>query len=123
MNLPHVIVSDGRTHDRRAHDRYAIHVSAQLLLGNGAAVPARTLDIGKGGAGVVCDYNLPVGTRLTVRLRLPARPSGSAEFDSPATVVNCTLAGADGGFRLGLQFGTLAPAALTALKGIMPVGP
>lgn len=120
MSLPHVVVTDTRTHDRRAHERYAIHVTAQLQLADRAPVPARTLDVGKGGAGVVCDFNLAVGTKLTLRMKLPARPSGSAVFESAASVVNCTLAGADGGFRLGLQFGPLSAPALAALKGVMP---
>lgn len=74
--------------------------------------------MGKGGAGVICDANLPVGTSVALRVRLPARPTGSALFEASATVVNCTLAGIDGGFRLGLQFGTLSAAAMEALKGI-----
>ncbi len=114
--LPRALLSD-----RRADDRHPFRTAATLVLDDGRTLPARTLDLGKGGAGVVVDFNMPVNTPLTVQLKLPARPSGSALFEARATVVNCTLAGSDGGFRLGLQFAPLSAAALAALKGALPV--
>jgi len=106
--------------DRRSHDRQPLRTAATLGLPDGRAVPARTLDIGKGGAGVVCDLNIPVGTLLAIVMRLPARPAGSALFEASATAASCTLAASDGGFRLGLQFSPLSAAALIALKGVSP---
>jgi hypothetical protein len=115
MNLPGANLSD-----RRAHDRHPFRTAAQLVLADGRELPARTLDLGKGGTGVVVDVNLAVGTTLQVRMRLPARPSGSTSFEARATVANCTLAGSDGGFRVGLEFASLDAAALAALKGALP---
>jgi len=115
MNLPRTIITD-----RRAHDRHPFRTSAVLVLPDGRSVQARTLDIGKGGAGVVTDINAPIDIELTLRMSLPARPAGSALFEARATVVNCSLAGSEGGFRIGLQFGTLQPSALAALKGVLP---
>ena len=88
-------------------------------LPDGRTLPARTLDIGKGGAGVVCDLNMPVGTLIVMVMRVPARPTGSALFEAKALVASCTLAGSDGGFRLGLQFNTLSSSAMSALAGIL----
>lgn len=115
MTLPRALLSD-----RRTHDRHPFRTTAVVVLPDGRSVPGRTLDLGKGGAGVVVDFNLPVDTAVTVHLKLPARPSGSAAFDARATVVNCTLAGSDGGFRIGLQFAPLSDAAMAALKGALP---
>lgn len=115
MNLPRAVIRD-----RRAHDRHPIHVGAVLVLPGGRTVPARTLDLGEGGTGVVSDANVPIGTKVELHMTLPARPSGSARFVASATVVNCTLAAADGGFRTGLQFAPLSPAALDALRGALP---
>lgn len=106
--------------DRRRHDRHPFRTAAELVWPGGQVLPARTIDLGVGGAGVVVDLNLPVGTTMTVRMNLPARPSGRAVFEAPATIVNCTLAGSDGGFRLGLQFGSLSIPAQAALKGALP---
>lgn len=115
MTLPRPLLSD-----RRSSDRHPFRTAAVLALPDGRTVQGRTLDLGKGGAGVVVDFNLPVGTTVKVRMNLPARPSGNAVFEARATVANCTLAGSDGGFRLGLQFDTLGDAALAALKGALP---
>lgn len=113
MNLPKTSISD-----RRAHERHAIRTAAQISLPNGRLVPARTLDVGVGGAGVVCDLNLPVGTALAVRMKLPARPSGSVVFEASAVTKNCTFSNSDDGFRLGLEFESLSAAAMDALKGL-----
>ena len=115
MNLPKSVISD-----RRAHDRHPFRTSALLALPGGLVVQARVLDIGKGGAGLVCDVNVVEGTAVAVRMRLPARPNGSAEFEATAMVRNCTLAGSDGGFRLGLEFNPLSPSATAALHGLLP---
>jgi c-di-GMP-binding flagellar brake protein YcgR len=115
MNLPKTVISD-----RRAHDRHPFRTEAVLALPDGREVTGRTLDIGKGGAAVVTDINPPLGSSLVIRLRLPAQPQGSTPFEAQALVVNCILAPRDGGFRLGLEFRPLTPAALAALKGYLP---
>lgn len=91
-----------------------------MTLSDGRTVPAWTLDISKSGAGVVSDLNMPVGSVVTLRMNIPARPSGSALFEAKATVANCTLAARNSGFRLGLEFRPLSDDALTALQGILP---
>lgn len=69
---------------------------------------------------MVSDLNISVGSVVTLRMNILARPSGSALFEAQASVANCTLAASNSGFRLGLEFGSLSNAALAALKGILP---
>ncbi len=106
--------------DRRAHPRHPFRTAATLTLSDNTVIQARTLDISASGAGVVSDLNLKVGAKVTLRMRVPARPSGSAAFEARASVANCTLASSDGGFRLGLEFEPLDSAAQAALKGVLP---
>ncbi|MCE4553812.1 PilZ domain-containing protein [Roseateles cellulosilyticus] len=105
--------------ERRTTERKTLRTAAQLKLPSGHVVDARTLDIGKGGAGVVSDYNLVVGAKVAVRITLPVTSSGGVVFEATATVANCTLASKDGGFRLGLQFQPLETAAAAALKALL----
>ena len=114
MTLPTATSSD-----RRAHPRQPFRTAATLTLPGGQLLSARTVDVSAAGAGVVSDLNLPIKTTVTLSMRIPARPSGSAAFEAQALVVNCTLAASDGGFRLGLAFAPLTPAARAALKGIL----
>jgi hypothetical protein len=104
--------------NRRSGDRVALRTSAVLGLSDGRVIPARTLDIGKGGAGVVCDMNLIVGTLVSIRMNLSSNLPGGAVFEATATVSNCTLSNKDGGFRLGLQFNPLSAAAASALRAV-----
>lgn len=106
--------------DRRAHDRFPLRTDAVVRLPDGRQIAGRTLDIGKGGMAVVIDLNPTPGTALVLRTRLPLRAGGSATFDAPATVASCVLATADGGFRVGLQFGALGAPAQAVLKSFLP---
>ena len=106
--------------DRRAHRRYPFRVSGAMKLPGGRVVTFRTLDLGSGGAGVVCDVNVQVGTQIVLRMMLPARPAGSSPFEASALVANCTFSANDGGFRIGLDFGELEPQAASALRGALP---
>lgn len=106
--------------ERRAHDRYPVRTAAHLVLPAVGMVEGRAIDLGKGGAGVVCHHNVPVGSQVELTMTLPARPSGVEVFKASATVVNCTLSAMDGGFRLGLQFASLSSAAEKALRGVLP---
>lgn len=114
MNLP-----QKPANERRASDRRTLRASALLKLPAGQVVEARTLDIGKGGVGLVSDFNIVVGATVAVRITLPASPSGNAFFEATATVANCTLASKDGGFRLGLHFQPLSAAASAALQKLI----
>lgn len=106
--------------DRRGHERQAFRTDALLTLPGGRNVLAQTLDVGMGGAAVVTDVNPPIGAPLTIRMSMPARPSGQKIFQAQARVANATLSGTDGGFRLGLQFESLDSEAQAALKGVLP---
>lgn len=106
--------------DRRAHDRYPLRTDVMLQSADGRQFPGRSLDIGKGGMALVIDINPEPGTRFVVRARLPVRPAGSAAFEAPIAVTSCVLSTGDGGFRIGVQFGTLGAAAQDVLKRCLP---
>ena len=106
--------------ERRSNDRLPFRTAAVLVLPDGTSLRTRTVDIGKGGASVVSDMALPLNLKVTVRMTLPARPSGSMPFEAAASTVTCSLAGSLGGFRVGLQFGTLSASATAALRGVLP---
>lgn len=109
-------LSSAHISDRRAHDRHAIRTEVILDLADGRRAMGMSMDIGMGGAGVVCDLNLPEGTRLRLRLRLPGQTPGANLFDAEGAVVNSILARREGGFRLGVQFDPLSPQAEAVLK-------
>lgn len=106
--------------ERRAHDRHPLRTSATLQFASGPPQAARTLDIGRGGMGIVAGLNPPLGTELEVRLRLPVRPKGNAELVARARVVNSVLAGSEDGFRLGLQFSAMDAEAKSVLARFLP---
>lgn len=109
MSLPGASVEN-----RRATDRFPLRTKVLLVVGDDQRIEGRTLDIGKGGMGVVCDWNLPFGTDLVLRLGLPTR-TGACQMVVQARVVNVTLAGSVGGFRLGLQFVNADAGTLSAI--------
>jgi len=75
MSLNHINMSE-----RRIYSRNPFGTEARLVLPDGPSWLARTLDIGVGGAAVVTDVNLPIGTALAIHMNLPARPKGTAPF-------------------------------------------
>lgn len=101
--------------ERRAFPRHPLRTQALIVLADGRLIEARTMDIGKGGMGVVLGFNTPVGSRFGIRLTLPIRPKGNALFETQVQVANCVLDGAAGGFRLGLEFVALQPEAQAVL--------
>ena len=115
MTLSTTVISD-----RRGQQRHAFHADATVVLADGRQQLVQTLDIGKGGAAIVADFNPAAGSTLMFRVRLPARGKGSVPFESVAQVVSSILAGHEGGFRVGLQFPPLNEASLAALKGLLP---
>ena len=106
--------------DRRAHDRYPLRTDVMLKSSDGRQFPGRSLDVGKGGMALVIDINPSPGTKFVVQARLPVRPGGSAPFEAPIVVASCVLSTGDGGFRIGVQFGTLSATAQDVLKRCLP---
>lgn len=109
-------VFPGLVPERRAHPRHPLRTSATIVLADGRMVDARTLDIGKGGTGVVAGINPPLGSSFGLRMSLPVHPKGNALFEAQVRVANCVLDGVEGGFRLGLEFLALTPQARSVLE-------
>lgn len=116
---PSILVSPAAKSERRAFPRHPIRTQAYIVLGDGRQLEARTLDIGKGGMGIVTSINPPVGSQFGVRMTLPVHPKGNALFEAQVRVANCVLDGAEGGFRLGLEFLALPPAAKSVLDRVL----
>ncbi|MEY8878707.1 MAG: PilZ domain-containing protein [Leptothrix sp. (in: b-proteobacteria)] len=106
--------------ERRLHERHAIRTDAAVLLPDGYQYTVQTLDLGRAGMALVADINPPVGSNLAVRVSLPLHPSGHGLFVAHARVANSVLDGAEGGFRVSLQFLTLEAAATQVLERFLP---
>lgn len=101
--------------NRRAVERYPLRTKVLLVIGEQHRLDVRSLDVGKGGMGVVSDWNLPVGAQVVVKFSLPVKHT-AVPMILNAVVVNGTLAGSIGGFRIGLQFRGVSPQAAMALE-------
>ncbi|HQC81334.1 MAG TPA: PilZ domain-containing protein [Accumulibacter sp.] len=101
--------------ERRANQRLLLRTQAFVLLPDGRVVATRTLNISKGGIGLIADFNPAVGSAFSLRVNLPLRPTGKALFEARVQVANSVFDGAEGGFRLGLQFLGLDPTAAALL--------
>lgn len=59
-------------HDYRAHARYAVMTSVSARIDMTRVATLTVIDIAEGGVGISSKEQLPVGSRLQFRLRLPA---------------------------------------------------
>jgi c-di-GMP-binding flagellar brake protein YcgR len=94
--------------NRRAVERHPFRTKVLLVVGDQHRLDVRSLDLGKGGMGVVSDWNLPVGVQVVVKFSMPVKHT-AVQMILNAVVVNGTLAGSIGGFRIGLQFRGVDP--------------
>ena len=104
--------------ERRIHPRHALRTHALVVLGDGRQIEARTLAIGRGGMANVAGINPPAGSTFTVRVTPPIHPKGHAPFEAQVRVADCVLDGAEGGFRLGVEFQALDALARAVLKRV-----
>lgn len=106
--------------ERRTHGRHAIHTEVILDLADSRRLVGRTLDVGKGGMGIVADINPPYGSTFKVRVLLPTRPRGAGIFEAEVRAVNSIYTSRDGGFRIGVQFVKVSPEAEDVLNRFLP---
>ncbi len=109
-------VFPGITAERRAYPRHPLRTHAVLILADGRQIEARTLDVGKGGMAIVSNSNPPIGSTFGIRVTLPTHPRGNAVFEARVRVANSVLDGAESGFRIGIEFLALEPAARAVLE-------
>jgi c-di-GMP-binding flagellar brake protein YcgR len=86
------------------------------VFSGGQSVVVRTYDISEGGLGIVTDASPPYGTNLSVRVRIPAGDAIPMELDARVTVARSVLSSDESGFKVGLQFVSLEPAARAAIR-------
>ena len=101
--------------ERRADPRKALRANAELLV-EGKRLEVRTLDISTSGMGIAATINPRVNQSLSIFLAPADAPRGPARIEMPVSVVHSILTQAEGGFKVGLRFGQLSPAALDAVK-------
>ncbi len=99
---------------RRKQQRRAIRGMGTFVL-PGSQIEVRLLDISAQGMGVVAPLPMPVGARCNARFGLP-KETQRHPVQVDATVISCILSGNDGGFRLGMQFGSLPSAMRSAIE-------
>ncbi len=102
--------------DRREHKRLAAHWRAALQLGD-EILHGRTEDVSMGGACVLSEKSIPVGTTCLVYLEVPV-PERQTKIPIriEAKVVLSTLVGNISQFRIGLKFASLTPEDQALLK-------
>lgn len=109
------------SHQRRAHERRALHGAAEIVPEGSRPIPVPIVDISLGGMRVVAPFNPREGTPLLLRTRLPMRPSGSLAVEMHVRVAYSILSGSEDGFTVGLTFLDLSAAAEQAIRGYLDV--
>ena len=101
--------------ERRADPRKALRANAELLV-EGRRLEVRTMDISTSGLGIAASFNPRVDQTFSIFLAPADSPRGTVRIEMPVTVVHSILTQAEGGFKVGLRFGQLSPAARDAVK-------
>ncbi len=116
--LPSLTTRDADGAERRADPRKPLRANAELLIG-GEHISVRTLDISTSGIGVSTSINPRSGQTGSLLLAPPGAPRGSSFVAVPVTVVHSILSRGEGGFKVGLRFAELPPAAIEAVRGYL----
>ncbi|MEP7138639.1 MAG: PilZ domain-containing protein [Caldimonas sp.] len=116
--LPSLASRDADGAERRADPRKPLRANAELLIG-GEHIAVRTLDISTSGIGISTSVNPRSGQTVSLLLAPSATPRGRNFVTVPVTVVHSVLSRGEGGFKVGLRFAELPPAALAAIRGYL----
>lgn len=98
------IITDPSAPEQRRNPRWQLKTAAQLIVNSNQVVQVRTLDISAGGLSVITQFALPMGTVVQINLMLPTWNGPIVPMSVRASVMNCSLDGRNGGFRIGMQF-------------------
>ncbi len=115
MARPTII--DPNAPEQRRNARWQLKTSAQLIVNNNQVVQVRTLDISAGGLSIITQSVLPMGTAVQINLMLPTWNGPLVPMSVRGTVVNSSLDGRNGGFRIGVQFTEIDPALRLEIEG------
>jgi c-di-GMP-binding flagellar brake protein YcgR len=114
MPAPIQLTDDGP--ERRQTERRPLRTSAVVLLPGDQTFTVQTLDISLGGMGIVANANPRQGTRFSIRVALPVRPTGQYLFEAGVEVAHSILARDEGAFKVGLRFVSLDPRGESAIR-------
>lgn len=98
------IITDPTANEQRRNPRWQLKTAAQLIVNKNQVIQVRTLDISAGGLSIVTQFSLPTGTAVQINLMLPTWNGPIVPMSVRATVMNSSLDGRNGGFRIGVQF-------------------
>ncbi len=101
--------------ERRQHKRRALRTTAHVMLPDQQFLEVYTVDISAGGLAVVTDLNPRAGTRFYIRVNLPGRSGRNTVLEASVEVTNSIFGTVEQGFKVGLRFLKLEPAALLAV--------
>lgn len=101
--------------ERRVDPRKTLRANAELLV-DGRRLEVRTLDISTSGMGIASSINPRIDQTFSILLAPADAPRGPARIEVAVTVVHSILTRAEGGFKVGLRFGHLSPAASDLVK-------
>ena len=60
------------TDNRRSSTRHTVSIDSQLMIGDGKTIDAKMVNLSLGGALIELPQKLPMGSRLTIKFRVPA---------------------------------------------------
>lgn len=107
---------DFNGHERRQHQRKLLRATAQLVDPVTGLFEAHTTDISLGGIGVVLNKDPVEGSTFMLRVALPQSDRRKVLLQAHVRVVKSVFVASERGFKVGLRFVDLAPAATLALS-------
>jgi c-di-GMP-binding flagellar brake protein YcgR len=102
--------------ERRQYARKGLRGNGRLLIAGRAPLPIRLTDISAGGLGAVAAVNLALKTACTIQFGVPAKAGASKVLETRAAIALSIFSNAEDGFKVGLQFVGLPPAAANAIS-------
>ena len=99
----------------RRHDRRLLRTTATVVLAGTQTFEVRTLDISEGGAAIVAAANPKSGTVFQIRMAIPRKAKDSIPIEAEVQVMHSIFVNSEQGFRIGLRFVRIEPAAAAAI--------
>lgn len=102
--------------ERRQYMRKLLRTVAQLVIPDAGLIEVQTTDISLGGIGVVMNTDPVKGATFLLRVALRQPDRTSVVLQARVVVANSFFGASEGGFKVGLRFVDLTPAANLVLS-------
>lgn len=117
------MVTPDLPHEKRRYERCMLRTKATIILSSGQEIEVPTIDISRGGVGIIASVNPPMGAQFNFRVPLMLKPKGLVLVESHVIVMHSILAGSAGGFKVGLQFVALNESLKSAIDAFIQQSP